>query len=863
MKRNKKIHFSIRPGYRITQIQKLKRSFLVTVGISAALASAMYLLTQVFISKEALAVSNNYWTNSSGDENWSTPDNWSLGHVPTNTEIATFESCSGTRCYIDCNVNVAGINISFLYSGTILQGSSTVNIGTSGFVQTGGYYIGRSGALRINGGAFSIDNGTFYAPTGKMIFCGDYTASKTIFTHSGGYFDNNYGTIIVQPSITATTDIVLTFDVLTTTKLFNLTIDASSSYADVEINTAINETVMVENDLTHKNGKISGRIEFGGNLYVGSSADGGSGWLVISGGNVQKYSCDSTGRTAGLYIDKVGGSFFPDETINYMSCERMELVNGEFIAPEGNLKIGGEWNSAVTLLTVQNGATFTANGGTCILDPYLTEGADSVFTVDIAYDIEFYNLHLEGSGVDLIPLIKAGYGDTLSVNNDVFFDDGYSAAPVIVKGDVTVSASWDGGSGRLLFKGGGDQYLDCEGDGDKYNGDIIINKSGGKVILASDVTLDEDAQVLNFKKGILVSSANNLITLGDNFVVEGAGKSGFIQGPVRKRGNDLFEFPIGKCDSVYAPLRISAPSSVTDEFTAEYFRKDPGTSYSASLRAATIQSLSKTEYWSVERSSGTSDVYVELSFEDERSGGVNSSEDLLVASWNGSSWIDLGQGSLTGNNSEGAITAGEFPSDYSVFTLGSTTGNNPLPVSLVSFSAQRQNQMVLISWSTSAEVNNDYFTIERSEDGKDILEIAKVTGAGSSTILHNYTVEDNHPLSVLAYYRLRQTDFDGTTVYGNWKEVLPGTSALNFECSIYPNPSDGSRINVLFQCEINGELLADIYTVGGVNVAHCAVDVSKGQTLAEIEFAKQLAAGNYILSLRLGDKTASQKMQVK
>lgn len=89
--------------------------------------------------------------------------------------------------------------------------------------------------------------------------------------------------------------------------------------------------------------------------------------------------------------------------------------------------------------------------------------------------------------------------------------------------------------------------------------------------------------------------------------------------------------------------------------------------------------------------------------------------------------------------------------------------NNLLPIELLDFNAECQDQSVLLQWTTASETNNDHFTVERSTDGLVYTPIAMVQGAGNSSAISNYSYEDTDPLSEVSYYRISQTDFDGTT----------------------------------------------------------------------------------------------------
>ncbi|MBK6527035.1 MAG: hypothetical protein IPG07_16700 [Crocinitomicaceae bacterium] len=124
-----------------------------------------------------------------------------------------------------------------------------------------------------------------------------------------------------------------------------------------------------------------------------------------------------------------------------------------------------------------------------------------------------------------------------------------------VAGNVTVSPSHDGGTGQLIFKAENNQTFDLTGATALFNGPVLIKKTNNKVNLASTCQLDLAGQSITFNKGILVSSGTNLLILGDNVTAVSASDSSFVDGPVRKIGNDAFTFPIGKNDSIYASIK--------------------------------------------------------------------------------------------------------------------------------------------------------------------------------------------------------------------------------------------------------------------------------------------------------------------
>jgi hypothetical protein len=117
--------------------------------------------------------------------------------------------------------------------------------------------------------------------------------------------------------------------------------------------------------------------------------------------------------------------------------------------------------------------------------------------------------------------------------------------------------------------------------------------------------------------------------------------------------------------------------------------------------------------------------------------------------------------------------------------------NTPLPVELLHFTALPTDAgTVHCAWTTASEQDNAYFTVERSSDALAFQAIGQVEGAGTSLVPLDYHFVDPDPLPGLSYYRLRQTDFDGTSTLSQVVPVwfdAPGTAV-----TVYPNPNQGA-----------------------------------------------------------------------
>lgn len=149
------------------------------------------------------------------------------------------------------------------------------------------------------------------------------------------------------------------------------------------------------------------------------------------------------------------------------------------------------------------------------------------------------------------------------------------------------------------------------------------------------------------------------------------------------------------------------------------------------------------------------------------------------------------------------------------YTLASIN-NAPLPVSLLSFEAKVVNESktssVLLIWQTASELNNDYFTLERSRDGKKWFSIQTIPGKGTFNGLSSYESLDQNPPEGKVYYRLKQTDLNGQSRYvGGIRMVTIEYEEI--DVNIFPNPSTGF-INVLSKRGMlnNAELIVTDFT---------------------------------------------------
>lgn len=165
-----------------------------------------------------------------------------------------------------------------------------------------------------------------------------------------------------------------------------------------------------------------------------------------------------------------------------------------------------------------------------------------------------------------------------------------------------------------------------------------------------------------------------------------------------------------------------------------------------------------------------------------------------------------------------------------------TTANSiPLPIQLVSFEADVVSSTVELKWTTTTELNNKLFTVERSKDGLRFEPILYLDGAGTSVQTRKYKAIDKEPFSGLSYYRLAQTDFDGTTTYSNIVAVRVNDLQLGV-VALYPNPAkSSSTVTVKYGASRDNELQVQCTDASGKMVFIELIRVKEGVNIIELK----------------------------
>ncbi len=188
-----------------------------------------------------------------------------------------------------------------------------------------------------------------------------------------------------------------------------------------------------------------------------------------------------------------------------------------------------------------------------------------------------------------------------------------------------------------------------------------------------------------------------------------------------------------------------------------------------------------------------------------------------------------------------------FPvNGFSGFFL--TTGDVPLPLTLVEFNGRLQQNAVKLQWLTNNEVNTKEFVIERGNQSTVFSAIGKVPAA-SVTGSHQYNFNDAKPLTGSSYYRLKMTGKDGNFTYSN---IVPiKTKVAGFTLSAYPNPVK-NILKVKVSSTGENKITLLVTDLSGKTLLNKVINIINGESDTSLNVS-HLTAGTYLLKMLSAD----------
>ncbi len=191
-----------------------------------------------------------------------------------------------------------------------------------------------------------------------------------------------------------------------------------------------------------------------------------------------------------------------------------------------------------------------------------------------------------------------------------------------------------------------------------------------------------------------------------------------------------------------------------------------------------------------------------------------------------------------------------------------TITSSALPVSLIEFKAElnKNNNTVELNWKTATEKDNDYFTVERTKDGKNFTELARINGAGNSNVIKQYNYIDNQPFIGTSYYRLKQTDYNGASETFRMIPVNVTSKGVK-TIQVYPNPFV-SQFTAKFESDEEKEVQITLFNSNGAVIHTETMMATSGINSYQYNGGEQLNSGMYFLKIA-DEKSLIGSVQIK
>lgn len=651
---------------------------------------------------------------------------------------------------------------------------------------------------------------------GQTVAASNITANTAIIINAGGTLDmdvsKSFTTLTTANTGTST---IAGNGVLTLT---GMTVGANN---DLSVAAPVTTTTLASATLTNQTSTVSGT----GSVSAGS--------LTINGTNGN----DATfviGMGLTLQTVSVSGGAGNTQTNYNLTVNGILKISGDVANNGGN---------SIDNLTTGIGSSVQYNG----------TGNQDIFPG--SYD----DLTLSGNATKSFP--NAGGGGSIVLTGNLTIEAGTTAQgssnkPISIAGNWINNGIFTQGAAAVTFNGtalqsiGGSQPT-------TFSAVTFANTNGG-ITLSKPVTVTESA---TFTSGIVTTDATNLLIFNDNatssLLATNAATTSYVNGPVRKIGNDAFVFPVGKANG-FVPIEIGAVAGAGNTFTAEYIRA--AAPNRTTITAAGIQAISSCEYWTLDRSAGTTAIGLTLHWNaNSPCGGayISDVQTMRAVHYNGTSWDLASTGFGAGTPAAGSVTWGSV-NTFSPFALGTTDAvANPLPVVYANVKAYEKNNGVQVEWSNMTEKDVVSYSVERSTNGTDFSSIATQLPTSNQNDKADYIAFDATPNAGVNYYRIKATETTGKVTYSQVLSVSLGKSGQALK--LYPNPVTAKQVTISLSNVKQGQYNLRIVNTAGQDVYRQAINTAGNSLTQTLELPSTIKPGVYNLVV-IGDTYRESRM---
>lgn len=656
-------------------------------------------------------------------------------------------------------------------------------------------------------------------PTGDVTWTGNTDSDwnkASNYSGNWGALPGNRDRVIINPSNYTNAPVISNNPSFSPASIYlnngaTLTVNRSATSAYFEIGSGTN-TITIQS---------SRKLTVSEDFLLSSN----NGRVVVEGGGDVEVVNDLIFENNGTRLTNSSSGNFEVKGDIELAAITSRLENNGNISITGDLKTGGTLananrieNNASGTLTI--GGDINFNGAANTVDNYGVVNQSGNFTgIDLLCDFDnhagaTWNWFYTGGAPDsdmpavLTPngtIVYAGAGSQpvlpIAYNNLVISGSGTKQ----LQGNTAVTGTLTLSSGKLALN----------------NADLIIGSS---------------ATISN------ASSSRYIITNGTGKLIQnGIGAGG-------RTGN--VSFPIGTSASSYTPLIINN-SGTADNYSVRLGSAVYDGGYSGTAQTSDV--VNKTWYID-EEVIGGSDVALTFQWNDADQLSGLSPTDVKVIHYDGTQWETMASGAAIGSGTY-TMTATNI-SSFSPF--GIEGGAGTLPVELLYFKGDMTGDVAVLEWATASELNNDYFTLERTTDLENFDVVTTIKGKGTTEERNDYKYHDNIPLSGTVYYRLKQTDFDGTFTYSDVIKIINNSVSETAELNMYPVPNHGDQLTLTIKgLASEKETPVVVYNTQG-QIVHQQQVVIENASEVVLAFQEKLPVGVYTLRVNTAQPLTKQ-----
>lgn len=338
-----------------------------------------------------------------------------------------------------------------------------------------------------------------------------------------------------------------------------------------------------------------------------------------------------------------------------------------------------------------------------------------------------------------------------------------------------------------------------------------------------------------------------------------------IDGYIKKYGNKAFIFPVGSGNDIRT-LEISAPALSTDTYATAWIPGDPGNDldhtapnagrHSTLAMRAPLGLVSNVGQWdwqvgdAANLGAGTTGTGVGLTITVSIPDMTDFArqQQLRLAGWNGSQWIDLsGRPTATGTVENSTLT-GTMVAGITAIAIASVSKVRPFHID--DNNASAMNCFAQLKWTTHNENDIERFVIEKGFDNLHFSAVNTIKANGTG-VVNNYSVAIPHNYGT-AYFRIRAEHSDGSFDYTDAIAVKSDCGVTEYML-LYPNPTTAyDDLHVSFETTYIGKGVLVIYNSVGQKMKEQSLNITSGSNNVKTD-VRRFAAGIYFLSILKAD----------